>query len=312
MFDVLNLTIPFFGVIALGAFSRAISFFEEDMGVKLARFAFYFILPPFFFLAITAAPVDKLMNIGFIIRYEAATFLVLVSSAIISSYLFGLRGIERGLFGLNAAYPNVGYIGFPLCIMAFGNEAALPLAMILAIDTIVLLVLTACFMSTDREGAFFASLRHTSLQLVKNPLIVSAFIGIGWAYLGLPVPLLADRFMTMLAGAAAPSALFALGITLWGSDIKGAKAELGYMVWAKLFIHPALIAFFFIALPGMDKIWIQTAILSASLPIAANVFAMSQYYGVYTQRTASAIMLSTVIASITTPAVLYLLYRFVA
>ena len=84
------------------------------------------------------------------------------------------------------------------------------------------------------------------------------------------------------------------------------------MVWAKLFIHPALIAFFFIALPGMDKIWIQTAILSASLPIAANVFAMSQYYGVYTQRTASAIMLSTVIASITTPAVLYLLYRFIA
>ena len=311
MFDVLTLTIPFFGVIALGAFSRAIGFFEEDMGVKLARFAFYFILPPFFFLAITSAPVDKLMNIGFILRYETATFLVLVGSGIASRYLFRLRGIERGLFGLNAAYPNVGYIGFPLCLMAFGNEAALPLAMILAIDTIVLLVLTACFISTGEDGAFLASLRHTAKQLVKNPLILSAFIAIGWAYAELPVPVLADKFMTMLAGAAAPSALFALGITLWGSDIKGAKAELGFLVWVKLLIHPALIAVLFIAIPGMDKIWIQTAILSASLPIAANVFAMSQYYGIYTQRTASAIMLSTVIASITTPAVLYLLYLFV-
>ena len=65
MYDVLNLTIPFFGVIALGAFSRAIGFFDADMGLKLARFAFYFILPPFLFLSIIAAPVEELFNLGF-------------------------------------------------------------------------------------------------------------------------------------------------------------------------------------------------------------------------------------------------------
>jgi predicted permease len=51
--------------------------------------------------------------------------------------------------------------------------------------------------------------------------------------------------------------------------------------------------------------------LSAALPIAANVFAMSQYYGVYSEKTAGAILLSTIIASITTPTVLFLIYRFI-
>lgn len=311
MYDVLSLTIPFFGVIALGAFSRAIGFFDADMGLKLARFAFYFILPPFLFLSITQAPIDELFTMGFLIRYELATILMLILTGIASAFLFGFQGIKRGLYGLNAAYPNVGYIGVPLCLMAFGPEAILPLAMILSIDTIVLLVCTAVFVTSDTKGAFASSLAHTAKQLVKNPLIVSAVVGIIWAYTGLPVPFIADKFMSLLAGGAAPAALFALGITLYGSDLKQARVEISLLVILKLFIHPLLVALLFIGWPGMDKIWVQTAILSAALPIAANVFAMSQYYEVYSEKTAGAIMLSTVIASITTPAVLFLLYRFV-
>lgn len=311
MYDVLSLTIPFFGVIALGAFSRAIGFFDADMGLKLARFAFYFILPPFLFLSITQAPIDELFTMGFLIRYELATILMLILTGIASAFLFGFQGIKRGLYGLNAAYPNVGYIGVPLCLMAFGPEAILPLAMILSIDTIVLLVCTALFVTSDAKGAFASSLAHTAKQLVKNPLIVSAVVGIIWAYTGLPVPFIADKFMSLLAGGAAPAALFALGITLYGSDLKQARVEISLLVILKLFIHPILVALLFIGWPGMDKVWVQTAILSAALPIAANVFAMSQYYEVYSEKTAGAIMLSTVIASITTPAVLFLLYRFV-
>ena len=311
MYDVLSLTIPFFGVIALGAFSRAIGFFDADMGLKLARFAFYFILPPFLFLSITQAPIDELFTMGFLIRYELATILMLILTGIASAFLFGFQGIKRGLYGLNAAYPNVGYIGVPLCLMAFGPEAILPLAMILSIDTIVLLVCTALFVTSDAKGAFASSLAHTAKQLVKNPLIVSAVVGIIWAYTGLPVPFIADKFMSLLAGGAAPAALFALGITLYGSDLKQARVEISLLVILKLFIHPILVALLFIGWPGMDKVWVQTSILSAALPIAANVFAMSQYYEVYSEKTAGAIMLSTVIASITTPAVLFLLYRFV-
>ena len=309
MFDVLSLTIPFFGIIALGAFSRAIGFFEDDMGMKLARFAFYFVLPPFFFLAITAAPIEDLFNLNFLIRYEIATFIMLVGAGIASSLLFGFRGIQRGLYGLNAAYPNMGYIGFPLCLMAFGTDAALPLAMMLTVDTIMLLVLTAAFLPADKDGALLSTIGVMLKQLAKNPLIVSALVGISWAYLDLPVPFIADQFLRLMAGAAAPAALFALGITIWGANLKSSYGELGLLSLLKLIIHPALVALLFMG-TDIEVVWVQTAILCACLPIAANVFAMSQFYGVYAQKTAGAILLSTVIASFTTPAVLYFIYLY--
>ena len=310
MYDVLILTIPFFGIVALGAFSRAIGFFDADMGLKLARFAFYFVLPPFLFLSITAAPVEELFNLNFLLRYEIATITMLGLTGIASAYLFGFRGIKRGLYGLNAAYPNVGYIGVPLSLMAFGNDAILPLAMILSIDTIILMIMTAFFLGNDGTNTFWTSLQHTLKQLAKNPLILSAFLGIFWALSGLPVPVIAERWLSMLSGAAAPAALFALGITLYGSNLKGASLELGLLSLAKLIIHPALMVLLFYKAEGINPVWIQTAILSAALPIAANVFAMAQYYQIYAEKTAGAIMLSTILASISTPAVIYLLYQF--
>ncbi|MBT5728625.1 MAG: AEC family transporter, partial [Alphaproteobacteria bacterium] len=54
-------------------------------------------------------------------------------------------------------------------------------------------------------------------------------------------------------------------------------------------------------------LWIQTAILFACLPVAANVFALSEFYQAYSGRTATSIMLTTLIASVSVPATLYAL-----
>ena len=50
-----------------------------------------------------------------------------------------------------------------------------------------------------------------------------------------------DIFLKFLAGAAAPTALFALGITLVGQPLREAWAELSLLVLMKLLLHPLLI-----------------------------------------------------------------------
>ena len=116
----------------------------------------------------------------------------------------------------------------------------------------------------------------------------------------------------MLAGAAAPTALFALGITLIGQPISSVKNEIGFLVVLKLVIHPFLTALIFLSwsLFGFNKLdilWIKVAILFSCLPIAANVFALSQFYKAYSGISAAAIMGSTIIASITVPLTLFFL-----
>ena len=307
MGDILSLTIPFFGIILLGAFSRSSGFFDEQAGRILARFAFFVVLPAFMFVSITSAPVSEVANPHFILGYEAVTIIIFGLGIVFATRILGLAGRSSGIFALNATYPNYGYIGVPLAILAFGEGAVVPMSLILVCDSIMLLLLTAIFTRDKGSGDLSSALVQMLHSMSRNPLLLSVLTGFIFSASGLTLPQMPIFFLDMLAGAAAPTALFALGITLVGQPIRSARAELGTITILKLVIHPLLMAAVMLTMPGLDVLWIQTAILFACLPVAANVFALSEFYQAYSGRTATSIMLTTLIASVSVPATLYAL-----
>ncbi len=307
MLDVLNISIPFFALIFLGFGAHAIGFIDVAGARTMSKFAFYVTLPPFMFLKITASDPAAILNWGFIWRYESSTIIIYLTAALIAQFLFRLGRLESGIFGLNVAYPNYGYMGIPLAILAFGDGAALPMALILFADTIVLLTLTACFVSGN-EGGPIAAIKRIFLTMIANPLVVAVLAGLLFSASGLILPQIPQQFGTLLAGAAAPVALFALGATLFGQPVRAAAAEVSAISLLKLILHPLLVALFFLGIPGQEPLWVKVAILSSCLPVAANVFMLANHYGAYTGRTASAILLSTAIASATVPIILFWLF----
>jgi len=307
MLDVLNISIPFFALIFLGFGAHAIGFIDAAGARTMSKFAFYVTLPPFMFLKITASDPAAILNWGFIWRYESSTILIYLTAALIAQLLFRLGRLESGIFGLNVAYPNYGYMGIPLAILAFGDEAALPMALILFADTIVLLTLTACFVSGNKGGPV-AAIKRISFTMIANPLVIAVLAGLLFSASGLILPKIPQQFGTLLAGAAAPVALFALGATLFGQPVRAAAAEVSAISLLKLILHPLLVALFFLGLPGQEPLWVKVAILSSCLPVAANVFMLANHYGAYTGRTASAILVSTALASATVPIILYWLF----
>jgi malonate transporter len=307
MSEVLNISIPFFALIFLGFGARAIKFIDESGARTMSKFAFFVTLPPFMFLRVSASEPSAILNWGFVWRYEASTVIIYLSAALLARWLFRLHRLESGIFGLNVAYPNYGYMGIPLAILAFGDEAALPMALILFADTIVLLALTSVFVAGNDGGASRAMVRIMR-TMISNPLVLSVLAGLLFSASGLSMPKIPAQFGTMLAGAAAPVALFALGATLFGQPLRAAAAEISVISCLKLVVHPLLVALFFIGVPGQDPLWIKVAILSACLPVAANVFMLANHYGAYTGRTASAILASTILASLSVPTFLFWLF----
>ena len=307
MLDVLNISIPFFALIFLGFGAHAIGFIDVAGARTMSKFAFFVTLPPFMFLKITASDPAAILNWGFIWRYESSTILIYLTAALIAHLLFRLGRLESGIFGLNVAYPNYGYMGIPLAILAFGDEAALPMALILFADTIVLLTLTACFVSGN-EGGPVVAIKRISFTMIANPLVIAVLAGLLFSASGLILPKIPQQFGTLLAGAAAPVALFALGATLFGQPVRAAATEVSAISLLKLILHPLLVALFFLGLPGQEPLWVKVAILSSCLPVAANVFMLANHYGAYTGRTASAILMSTALASATVPIILYWLF----
>lgn len=307
MGDVLAISVPFFALIFAGFGVRATGLFDNDGAHTLAKFAFYVALPPMMFIKVAVSDPADIFNWGFVWRYESATILLFLGTAYLSRSLFGFERLTSGVFGLNIAYPNYGYIGVPLCILALGDAAALPMALLLFADTIVLLMILAYFAANTKQGLVQAVPRILA-EMMRNPLLISVVAGLGYAAIGVEMPLIASRILNMLADAAPPVALFALGATLYGQPIRAAAAEVSTISLFKLVVHPVLVTGLFLLIPGQDILWIKVAILSACLPVAANVFMLADHYQTYAGRTASAIFASTLLASLTVPVVLYFLF----
>ena len=313
MADILALTIPFFGIILLGSLTRLKGWFSAADGRMISRYVFFVVLPPFMFVAITARPLNDIFNPEFTLRYELVTLTLFCLAFVIGRYLLKLSRNEASLFSLNASYPNYGYIGVPLALLAFGEEAAVPMAVILVVNNAVLVLLVALFITDETSGGAGSTFVRTMASLVKNPLLMSVVVAMGFSASGLTMPEMPALFLDLLAGAAAPTALFALGIALVGQPVRAAWGELGALALFKLFMHPLMMALVFLGWPAIgpypfDPLWIKIALIFSCLPVAANVFNLAEFYSVYSGRTATSIMLSTLIASVSVPAMMYVIF----
>ena len=313
MADILALTIPFFGIILLGSLTRLKGWFSAADGRMISRYVFFVVLPPFMFVAITARPLNDIFNPEFTLRYELVTLTLFGLAFIVGRYLLKLSRKEASLFSLNASYPNYGYIGVPLALLAFGEDAAVPMAVILVVNNAVLVFLVALFITDETSGGAGSTFVKTMASLVKNPLLMSVVVAMGFSASGLTMPEMPALFLDLLAGAAAPTALFALGIALVGQPVRAAWGELGALALFKLFMHPLMMALVFLGWPAIgpypfDPLWIKIALIFSCLPVAANVFNLAEFYGVYSGRTATSIMLSTLIASVSVPAMMYMIF----
>lgn len=313
MADILALTIPFFGIILLGSVTRLKGWFSAADGRMISRYVFFVVLPPFMFVAITARPLNDIFNPEFTLRYELVTLTLFGLAFIVGRYLLKLSRKEASLFSLNASYPNYGYIGVPLALLAFGEDAAVPMAVILVVNNAVLVLLVALFITDETSEGTGSTFVKTMASLVKNPLLMSVVVAMGFSASGLTMPEMPALFLDLLAGAAAPTALFALGIALVGQPVRAAWGELGALALFKLFMHPLMMALVFLGWPAIgpypfDPLWIKIALIFSCLPVAANVFNLAEFYGVYSGRTATSIMLSTLIASVSVPAMMYMIF----
>ena len=299
MADVLNLTIPMFSLIGIGYLLRRIQFMSEQDGTVLSKFAFYILLPPLMFTSILSGDASKSLNINFIFSYEIITITIFVLTYLLG-VLIKLKTMEKAIFGLNAAYPNYGYIGVPLCILAFGAEAAIPLALILLADTFVLLTTLIFYKLTETRKT---SLRELSKEIIQrfiyNPLMMSVFVAFIFSTVDIKIVTAIDRTLSIVAASATAVALIALGISLNVTSIKNQKSVLFFITVIKLIVHPILIFIIFQFQTGIDPIWVKTAIVCASLPVAANVFVLANYYNTFANESAAAITITTIVSSIT-------------
>ncbi|MDB2700406.1 AEC family transporter [Alphaproteobacteria bacterium] len=311
MFDILGITLSFFAIIALGAFTKYIGLFDEKSSQIFSNFAFYIALPPLLIISIMANPLKGHINFDYIVRFETATLIIFLSTYIVAKFIFKLNGSENSVFALNSTFSNYGYIGIPLVILLFGQEAVLPASLILVFDISFVLALVAIFSTNFNSSSAFLNLIKVLKSILKNPVIISCVVGLLLSYSDFNLGKIPEETLNILSGAAVPTALFAIGIIIVSKKVEKAYSELIFISVVKLIIHPLLVILLFLfwssdTLKMLDIMWMQVAIIFSCLPVAANVFPVSQYYKSYVSKTSSAIIVTTIISIITIPTILLL------
>ena len=308
MAEILSLSMPFFGLIFLGYAAGRIMKIPVEGLAWLNAFIIYFALPALFFQLLSQTPFDELTNGPFIFATTFSTYLAFAIAFTIGALVTRGNISSATIQGVAGSYSNIGYMGPGLTLAALGPQATVPTALIFCFDNALLFTLVPFLMALGSgEGM---NMRQTTLIVLKrvflHPFIMATIAGVIAAYFQFQPPGPVDQLLTFLRSAAAPAALFAMGVTVALRPLKRVPWELPGILFVKLIIHPIIVVVMLNLIGVTDPVWVSTAILMAALPPALNVFILAQQYDTYVQRASSAVLIGTVVSVFTVTAVLFL------
>jgi len=307
MSDIASLILPLFGLIFLGYLAARITKQPAEAMGWLNTFIIYAALPALFFKLLSKTPVEKLASWDFVTANLSVTFTIFLIVYFISKIILRARMPEATIQGLAAAYGNIGYMGPALAILTFGEQAAVPVALIFCFENVMHFTIAPTMMalSGDEKRGAGALLLDIAKKVFLHPFIIATIIGVAAAIFDIQPPKAVAGLIDYLAQAAAPCALFAMGVSLALRPLKRVPIELVYIVPANLVIHPALMYVTLSWVGDFDPIWTYTAVLLAALPTATNVFVIAQQYGIWIERASASILVNTVLSVLTLAALLF-------
>ena len=306
--QVLNLALPFFGLIFIGWACGKWRRLPAEGLAWLNFFIVYVSLPALFFQLLSKTPIEQLTQWSYIATTTAATA-AMFALALVVGLAFNRGSLrEAAITAVAGAYSNIGYMGPGVTLATFGPAATVPTALVFCFDNALLFTLVPLLMALSGEKQSPVS---TLLVIVKriflHPFILATIVGVGAEALQVRPPVVVDKMLTSLMQAAAPCALFAMGVTVGLRPVERVTAEIPVVLVIKLLLHPLLVWVALAWIGGFDRVWVMTAVLMACLPPALNVYVLAQQYHAHVAQASAIVLIGTAVSVATVTGVLWLI-----
>ena len=109
------------------------------------------------------------------------------------------------------------------------------------------------------------------------------------------------------SGAAAPCALFILGVTVAMRPLRRIPGEVPILVVTKLVLHPLFVWILLSAVGDFGATWTYAALTMAALPPALNIFVISTQYNVGVERASACVLIGTIGSMVTLTTLLFVI-----
>src|SRR5688500_2975893 len=164
------------------------------------------------------------------------------------------------------------------------------------------IVLLELFVEPRRGGV-----RRALAGVARCPLIWPIALAVACVYLNIKLLLPVERFATLLAAAAGPCALFAIGLFVSQLSIRAGVRASWQTTVLKLVLHPILMALLAYPLLSIDPCRAKMPVVRTAVAFGATEFVLAQRYKLLEAETSTGAVTSTVVSLLPVSLVIALL-----
>lgn len=308
---LISIVLPVFAIV-IGAYAvaRAVAL-PVWLTANFQRLVFDVAVPVLLFHTMATVDLTHHVNSTLILAYYLPTL------ALYGLIYFGAQRLGRAQplansLALSGTYSNAVLLGIPLLLRAFGDAAAVPLFALISLHAAAMFFLTTLLYEIGAGKVHFGNLLlDTARRLLTNPILLGLLAGLAAnlaaQLLNTPLPTWLLLVTGSIRAVAPNAALVAMGIGLASYALRGALIDASAITFAKLVLHPLLVAVTALWLLPVPLLWAQVAVAVAALPCGINVYLFAARYGQGEAASATAILVSTGLSIFTLSLVLMLM-----
>lgn len=286
MWQVLEVAVPVFGIIAVGYLYARLR--ASDMAVA-NRLNVHLFVPALLFFVLS----EKLPDASALLLPALGAGAVVLGSGLLAWPVARYAGWAPRTLVPPMMFKNAGNLGLPLAALAFG-DTGLAIAVVLFVVSMTLHFTVGVLLLRGRASAS---------DLVKNPIVLATLVGL-WAHFGgWRAPDLIRPGIEMMADVSIPLMLIALGIRL--TDVDLSQWRVGVIGALLCPLTGLAIAWPFITVSGLSGAQAGILWLFAALPPAVLNYILAEHYGRGPHEVASIVVMGNAAALVTIPLALY-------
>lgn len=309
MLAIINVILPVFALMATGYLAVRFRLFPAEGVRGLVQFVNNFATPCLLFHAMATSDFSTTFNWAVIGPFYVGALTSFVLGAVIARKVFRNKIDEGVASGFSAMFTNTVLIGIPIMQRAYGQAALATAFSIIAFHASVLITVGMLTMElVRRDGASMGrTLVKAVLRVAINPLMWGIAAGVAFNLMGWKLIEPAEAFVTMMAAAVTPAALFGLGGALNEYRLRENWAQSLTMSLFKLLLQPIIAYLLMRYVLNVPHDYARYGVLLAAMPSGINAFVFATYYNRGINVATNTILITTVLSIVTLSGWLYFL-----
>lgn len=296
----LNSTMPLFFIMLLGYLLHRKQFLTDDFVAMANKFVFNVALPVQLFRDLATMDVRASFDAKYVLFCAAAT----TSSILVIWALAKLFLKEKHIVGefVQACYrSSAAILGAAFIQNIYGTSGMSGLMILGSVplyNIFAVIILTLESPALDAKSGMGEKIKNSLKGIVTNPILLGIAAGFVWSLLRLPMPTMANKTLSSLAGMTSPLALLAIGAGFKGREALGYLKPTAVATVTKLVILPAIFLPMAVHFGFTDQKLVALLVMLGSVTTPAG-YVMAKQMGHEGTLTGSVCVTTTVFSALT-------------